>query len=99
MHICILGFDNLITGTVRQNNFGRKMEETDVFMRFFLCLNSSLAMPLAPGTTAVMLYVTLLPFLPSVSPGDGRSIALHCVTCSHPDEGLYRQAGGFLRPV
>lgn len=54
MHICILGFDNLITETVRLNNFGRKMEETDVFMRFFLFLNSSLAMLLAAGTAAVV---------------------------------------------
>lgn len=35
MPICILGFYNLITETVRLNNFSRKMEETDVFMSFF----------------------------------------------------------------
>lgn len=84
--IYISELDNLITETVRFNKFGRKMEETDVFMRFLL-LNQSLVLLLAPGTSAAMLCVTLLPFPPSSSHGAGRSAAFLFLQLKPLDQG------------
>lgn len=84
--IYISELDNLITETVRFNKFGRKMEETDVFMRFFF-LNQSLVLLLAPGTSAAMLCVTLLPFPPSSSHGAGRSAAVLFLPLKPLDQG------------